>query len=70
MLDDKDLPGRLQCFGNGWCAHAKALGDSGLTHSLNQFWQWRLFHVVASANFVRPNINRRLVFKQYRRLPQ
>jgi hypothetical protein len=70
MFDDQDFPGSLQGFGNGWCANAKALGDSGLTNSLNQFWQWRLFHVVASANFVRLNINRRLVFWQHRRLPQ
>lgn len=70
MFNNQDFPGRLQCFRNGGSADAKALGDSGLTNSLNQFWQWRLFHVVASANIVRPNINRRLVFKQHRRLPQ
>ena len=62
VFDNQDLPGSLQGFRNGWCAYAKALGDSGLTNSLNQFWQWRLFHVVASAIFVNTNINRRLAF--------
>jgi hypothetical protein len=52
VFDNQDLPGSLQGFRNGWCAYAKALGDSGLTNSLNQFWQWRLLHFVASAIFV------------------
>jgi hypothetical protein len=62
MFNDQNFPGRLQGFRNGWSADAKALGDSGLTNSLNQFWQWRLFHVVASTKFVKLNINRRLAF--------
>jgi hypothetical protein len=62
MFNDQDFPSRFQGFGNGWSAYTKALGDSGLTDTLNQFWQWRLFHVIASANLVRPNINRRLAF--------
>lgn len=60
MFNDQDFPGRLQGFRDGWRADAKALGDSGLTNSLNQFWQWRLFHFIASAIIVDLDINRRL----------